>query len=131
MMNRRQFLGLSATSALFAGLTGGPCEASVKAAFNLDALARPDLLSILDADAVRAIGLRYRRLVPCENHVQALHAAIVATRLSPSPVPWLLRPSIADMVRDDFAAGRTIVVHGWVLSATEARQSALFSLLTA
>ena len=131
MMNRRQFLGLSATSALVAGLTGGACGAGANAAFDLDALARPDLLSILGADAVRAIGLRYRRLVPRENQVQALHATILATRPWPSRVPWPVCPSIADMVQDDFAAGRTIVVQGWVLSATEARQSALFSLLSA
>jgi len=131
MMNRRQFLGLSATNALFAGLTGGACGAGADAAFDLDALARPDLLSILGADVVRSIGLRYRRLVPRENHAQALHATILVTRPWPARVSWLVRSSIADMVRDDFAAGRTIVVQGWVLSATEARQSALFSLLSA
>jgi len=130
-MNRRQFLGLSATSALFAGLTGSACGAGTHAAFDLDALARPDLLSILGPDAVRAIGLHYRRLVPGENQVPALHGAILATRPWPSRVPWPVGPSIADMVHDDFAAGRTIVVQGWVLSVTEARQSALFSLLSA
>jgi hypothetical protein len=34
-------------------------------------------------------------------------------------------------VRDDFASGRTVVVDGWVLSAIEARQCALFSLASA
>jgi len=33
------------------------------------------------------------------------------------------------MVAEDFAAGRTLVVQGWVLSTTEARQSALYSML--
>jgi hypothetical protein len=37
--------------------------------------------------------------------------------------------SIAAMVRRDFDTGRTVLVNGWVLSATEARQCALFSLL--
>jgi hypothetical protein len=32
------------------------------------------------------------------------------------------------MIRDDFAAGRTVLVDGWVLSVTEARQAALYSL---
>jgi hypothetical protein len=36
--------------------------------------------------------------------------------------------SIDDQIRDDFTAGRTVVVDGWVLSVTEARQAALFSL---
>jgi len=39
-MNRRQFLGLSATSALFAGLTGSACGAGTHAAFDLDAVRR-------------------------------------------------------------------------------------------
>jgi len=37
--------------------------------------------------------------------------------------------SIAAMVRRDFETGRTVLVNGWVLAATEARQCALFSLL--
>jgi hypothetical protein len=40
----------------------------------------------------------------------------------------LLEKSIDDTVHEDFAAGRTVVVDGWVLSVTEARQCALFSL---
>ena len=30
-------------------------------------------------------------------------------------------------IQQDFEAGRTVVVNGWVLSQTEARQCALFS----
>ena len=36
-----------------------------------------------------------------------------------------------DQVRDDFANGRTVLVNGWVLAVTEARQCALFSLAPA
>src|SRR5438094_10293475 len=38
------------------------------------------------------------------------------------------RPS--GLVEQDFAIGRTMVLQGWVVSVTEARQSALFSLLS-
>jgi len=120
-MNRRQFLDLTATSALVAGLSPNP-------AFDLPALAQPDLLSILGPRKVREIGLRYRELVPPENQTQALRAAVLAARPWSARVAWFSRFSIVDMVKDDFAAGRTIMVQGWVLSATEARQSALFSL---
>jgi len=40
-------------------------------------------------------------------------------------------PSIDDRIRDDFGAGRTVVVDGWLLSVTEARQCALYSTLGA
>ena len=71
---------------------------------------------------MRKIGLRYRALVPSENEVHALYTAILAAR------PW--PPSIAGLVEQDFAVGRTMVLQGWVVSVTEARQSALFSLLS-
>jgi hypothetical protein len=129
-MNRRQFLDVTATSALVAGLPIDGRGTNANAAFDLHALAQPDLLPILGPEAVREIGVRYRELVPSENQVQALHAAILAARPWPSRVPWLAGSSIGEMVADDFAAERTIVVQGWVLSATEARQSALFSLLS-
>jgi len=119
-MDRRQFLAVTATSALVAGLP---------AAFNLHALAQPDLLPILGPEAVREIGLRYRELVPAENQMRALHAVILAARPWSARVPWLAGPSIGAMVAEDFAAGRTIVLQGWVLSTTEARQSALYSML--
>jgi len=39
------------------------------------------------------------------------------------------RLPIGDQIRDDFGAGRTVVVDGWLLSVTEARQCALYSTL--
>jgi len=129
-MNRRQFLDVTATSALVAGLPSAGRVTNATAGLDLRALAQPDLLSILGPETVREIGLRYRELVPSENQMQALHAAVLAARPWSSRVPWLPRPSIGEMVAADFAAGRTIVVQGWVLSAIEARQSALFSLLS-
>ena len=120
-MNRRRFLGVSAASAL-AGLTGSARGASANPAVDLLTLAQPDLLSLIGPQAVRNIGLRYRALVPTENDVRALYAAILARR------PW--PPSIAGLVEQDFAVGRTMVLQGWVVSVTEARQSALFSLLS-
>ena len=129
-MNRRQFFDVTATSALMLSVTSSVGGTSADAAFDLPALAQPDLLSILGPEAVREIGLRYRELAPPEHQVQALHAAILAARPWSSQVKWLPRPSIVEMVQDDFAAGRTIVVRGWVLSVTEARQSAIFSLLS-
>jgi len=120
-MNRRQFLGVSAASAL-AGLVGGTRWASANAAVDLLTLAQPDLLSLIGPQAVRNIGLRYRALVPSENEVHALYAAILAARPRSR--------SIAGLVEQDFAVGRTMVLQGWVVSVTEARQSALFSLLS-
>jgi hypothetical protein len=40
-------------------------------------------------------------------------------------------PPISSVIHDDFEKGRTVVLNGWILSLTEARQCALFSLVTA
>jgi hypothetical protein len=99
-MDRREFLCLS----LGAAVLTVPAREDA-------ASARPDLLSMLGPQAVRDIGLQYRRLVPAEN-------------------AWMPRSApISALVRRDFETGRTILVNGWVLSVTEARQCALFSLL--
>ncbi len=125
-MDRRQFLRLTAAGAV-ASVTSTACGAD--AAYDMRALAQPELLSILGANAVREIGLRYREMVPGENDVEALRSAILRTRPWTARLPWVSDPPLAELVRDDFAEGRTILVRGWVLSATEARQCALFSLL--
>lgn len=105
-MNRRDFLRISALGAAVLSIPARE-----------DAAAHPDLLSVLGPERVRAIGAQYRRLVPAENDHLSLRAAILAPRLS-----------IAASVRRDFETGRTVLVNGWVLAATEARQCALCSL---
>jgi hypothetical protein len=126
-MDRRQFLSASAV-AVVASLSGTAC--STGAAYDPRALAEPDLLSVLGPEAVRKIGLRYREMVPAENDAEALHASILRARPWRSRLPWADAPSLAELIESDFAEGRTILVQGWMLSATEARQSALFSLLS-
>lgn len=103
-LNRRRFLQLSALSAIF-GLTPERHGAGADAPH--------DLLRLLGPESVRELGHRYREIVPAWD--------LLAVRPG--------RGSLTSVVRDDFARGRTIVIQGWVLSVTEARQCALFSLL--
>jgi hypothetical protein len=44
---------------------------------------------------------------------------------------WSPAESIRSQIQADFAADRTVMLDGWVLSVTEARQCALFSLTPA
>ena len=81
---------------------------------------------MLGTDRVRAIGKRYVASTPNENTADALRSAISKSR-SQSRVPLMPR-SIDDQVREDFIDGHTVLVDGWVLSVTEARQAALFAL---
>ena len=121
-IDRRQFLALGAI--VVAGGAASACQASGEAR----AFGQPELLTPLGPDVVRRLGLRYRQSVPGESEATRLEAAIRASR------PWTARigvrhPPIAEQVRDDFDAGRTVIVDGWLLSVTEARQCALYSAI--
>ena len=118
MLDRRQFLGAAAAGAA-ASLVGTGRLLHDSASGALD-LAHPELLAALGQQTVREIGESYRRLVPAESNRSALETALRANRSSNE-----------DPVRADFAAGRVIVVRDWMLSVTEARQCALFSLHSA
>jgi hypothetical protein len=81
---------------------------------------------MLGPERVREIGEQYRAAKPTENTVAALRDGISSSRHL--HFPRLIYPSLAEQIREDFAAGRIVVVSGWVLSETEARQCALHSL---
>lgn len=95
------------------------------------ALARPELLAALGDAPIRAIGARYRAMSPGERDVAALRHAINGSRPFTARLFGTVNSGIAELVRDDFVHGLTVVVDGWLLSVTEARQCALYSLLSA
>jgi len=105
-MNRRRFLQLSASGVAAGGASLG---------WRTPSCAPHALLDLLGPESVRRLGRHYRAMEPA---VDLLSAA-------------LPRRAISHRVREDFAGGCTVVVLGWVLSVTEARQCALFSLLPA
>ena len=115
-LNRRRFLQVGAL-----GVAAAIVETCREEHYG--ALDQPSLVATLGADRVRELGAHYRAQTPNENSGETLRALINNTRGSK-----LLRRSIDDAIHDDFAYGRTVLVDGWVLSITEARQAALFSL---
>ncbi len=125
-MKRRQFIGIATagTAALvWPAATRGAVAAQTS-------LAHPHLLEVLRNDAgVRALGLRYRERVPDENSSSVLEQKILTQ--TGAMKATALRARVKEEVQLDFARGRTVMLNGWVLSVTEARQCALFSLLPA
>ena len=126
MMDRRKFLHVAAGGAAVM-LTTTACAGD--RGFELAALSQPALLPAFGGDEVRAVGRRYREMVPAESSVKALRAAILDTRPSALQRALGREAAVAALVDGDFAAARVVVVNGWVLSVTEARQCALYSLL--
>ena len=124
-MKRRQFIGMAAAGA--AGLAW-PATARDGESLRLTTLASPRLLDVLrDERVVRDLGRRYREIVPDEDNARALAQAILADPRATAPAS--LRARVNDQVQRDFAGGRTVTLNGWILSVTEARQCALYSLL--
>src|SRR5438270_9067889 len=117
-VDRRRFLQLSALGVI-ASVTESGCSSAADR--DTAAVDRPQLLSMLGPDRVRQLGTHYRAATPSENNAAALRGAIsdghhLRIRL-------LGIGSLDDQIRDDFVAGRTVPVDGWVLSVTEARQA--------
>lgn len=118
-MKRREFIELVAVGAAGVML---PATASF-----LPASAHPRLLDILhDEELVRDIGWRYREMAPGENDPRVLTDAILGGRQGTISVALSARRD--EQVKSDFTAGRTVKVNGWILSVTEARQCALYSM---
>lgn len=99
-------------------------------------LSLPTALSTIgDAATIAELGNTYLSQVESENTAARLVDALMANPDS-SPIPVdtdhsTLQRLMAEKVQNDFETGETVVVIGWVLSRTEARQSALFSLTQA
>jgi hypothetical protein len=95
-------------------------------------LITPDLLSRFCDDMVlKAMGTNYRSLIPEEDGQQKLTDLILtdADGKKVKPSDWTaVEKLIAKKSGEDFSSNKTIVLQGWVISLTEARQCALLSL---
>ena len=120
-MKRREFIGLAA-----AGAAGLAWPATVHS-HPMSTRATPPLLAVLrDEHVVREVGKRYRDIVPTENDARFLTQAIL-----PEPgatAPAAICAQMNARVQCDFDSGQTVTLNGWILSVTEARQCALYSL---
>jgi hypothetical protein len=121
-IDRRRFLEVTAAGMVVAVTSWGCAETPEDSR----ELARPALLEMFGPERTREIGTRYRADFPQEATTAALTSAISSLRRS--GFNRIFSRSIDSLIHDDFEAGRTVLVSGWVLSQTEARQCALYSL---
>ncbi len=96
-------------------------------------LSPPHSLSLIhDATTLRELGEKYRQLVPRENResrlVDLLLTNVQGERVARSSDSLFLQDLLKEQIEYDVMTGNTVVIQGWVLSITEARQCALFSL---
>lgn len=126
MIARRHLLAGTAALAALAGL---PHAAAA------DARAAALLATIRSPGSARAIGEAYLATHPHEANVTLLVDALDADQatsrcLAAEPCdPIVVAQAVAEAVRADFIARRTVKLDGWVLARTEARLCALHALV--
>jgi len=131
-MNRRLFislsgLGITAIGVSFTGLLD----------FDLSResfCAKPDFLSRLSNDeALRSVGKEFLKLYPAEGSSAGLMTELYGGPLKTDVLPRKdvrsIQKRLKNLIRNDFITGKTLILNGWVLSLTEARQCALFAIL--
>jgi hypothetical protein len=88
------------------------------------------LSNILDEESLRIIGNSYRIMKPDENSGAKLSKAI-KSRMSTIQTVTNMENQATEIERNvemDFKSNKLIIIKGWVISETEARQCALLSL---
>jgi hypothetical protein len=136
-MKRRTFVLLTITGAVSMTVPFAGCDRGNKAV--IATLARPEALShICDVAAIGQIGVAYRAQTPLEARQDRLTDLLLANLGLPMSgggkkktvgIDETRLPNLLDQkIRDDFSGGKIVVIKGWVLSITEARQCALYSL---
>jgi len=123
-MQRRTFIHLSAYTALALTLPfADGCSPSPE-----DIASRPFLFSQLaDKKTITEAGIAYRKKFPKENDKTTLSNLLIGTNASQDKSA--IEKQMGELVLDDFKTGKTMTAAGWVLSITEARQCALYSIL--
>ena len=82
----------------------------------------PDVLSnICSREKIIEIGKKYRQ-ISSENDENSLNQLLALDQQQPT------KEFFEERVRQDFENNDTVLIDGWLLSVTEARQCALFSL---
>jgi len=123
-MERRAFVKLSAYTALV--LSMPLLDSCSKAANN--PLAQPLFFShIADVKTITDAGLAYRKMTKAEDDKVVLTELLSGNNTSTDKKA--IQAALDDRVKQDFQTDKIVTVGGWVLSITEARQCALFSIL--
>jgi hypothetical protein len=125
-MQRRTFIHLSAYTAIALTL---PLVDSCAPSTN-KVLEQPLFFShLVDGKTIRETGLSYRKLFPNEDNRTTLTGLLLGKNTSEDKKS--IQTLLDKQVTQDFKTGKTVTADGWVLSITEARQCALYSIINA
>lgn len=130
-MERRTFCELTSlvVTSTFLPLMG--CSGSDPSLYSK--LSLPTTMAIInDSTTIIEVGIAYLKQVPGENDPESLADRLLIGsngEVVPKTTDSLaLQKIMSEKIQSDFDNGKIVVVRGWVLSRTEARQCALYSL---
>jgi hypothetical protein len=129
-MQRRKFILFTAVGGIATAFATLQCNPRQPAFYKI--LDKPGALShICDLQTIREIGLAYRQQKPEENEIEKLEHLLLTDSagrsVSTSSDDQLIQTLINNKIEQDFEKANTVVVKGWILAVTEARQCALFA----
>jgi hypothetical protein len=127
-MKRRNFIQLSAFAAAAISL---PLVHSCSLPAGENAMSQPVFLSrLFDENTINEAGKAYLQKTPSENDDDKLVKLLADnSSVANSTDEKAIHQYLDEKIKHDFETGKTVLVKGWVLAVTEARQCALFSLL--
>jgi hypothetical protein len=130
-MQRRKFILLTTVGGTATAFAALQCNPRQPAFYKI--LDKPGALSyICDLKTIREIGLAYRQQKPEEYEAEKLEDLLLTDSagrtVSPSSDDQLVQRLINNKIERDFEKANTVVVKGWILAVTEARQCALFAI---
>ena len=130
-MKRRNFILISSAVVLAVASVPAYRYYKKKSKFYNPLVTPDDLGRFFNEGTIREIGLSYRNMVPAENEKKKLTDILLTgddgkiTGTSDNVAVYEL---IDKKIKRDFKEYQLQVIKGWVISTTEARQCALFSL---
>jgi hypothetical protein len=127
-MDRRTFIQLSAVGAAAISLPQLHCKPTPEGLLEF-----PTTLStICDEKTIKQIGSEYLHTFPEENKPSRLRRQLLrdtnGKEIASTTDVDILTLHLQKKIHEDFRTSHTVILKGWVLSLTEARQCALFSL---
>lgn len=131
-MKRRKFIWISTATVISVSIPIVGCSLNTN---SINIVAIPNFLSkIFDTDTMIQIGAKYRKLIKTEDDKNVLVSMLIKDKnkhekINSSVSKMLKKDSLVLKIKNDFKTNKTIIIDGWILSITEARQCALFSLI--
>jgi hypothetical protein len=130
-MKRRNFILVTTAAALAVASVPAYQYYKKRSKFNNPLITPDDLSRFCDERTIHDIGVSYRSLAPAENEKKKLTDLLLTgddgkvTGTSDNEAIFEL---LDKKIQKDFNEYNLQVIKGWVISTTEARQCALFSL---